>query len=111
MNSSKTQSWQLVGGSYFSFLFFPLFILAFIHRGIWWLLPAALVMIVVPLLDSVAGEDITPDELALSGLQKLLLEAAPVLFVLGNAAVIGLSARVFAGLPTERSCLQRYRSA
>jgi len=101
MRASKTQSWQLVGGSYFSYLFFPLFIVALIYRGVWWLLPAALVMIVVPVLDLVAGEDITPDELALSGLQKLLLEAAPVLFVLGNAAVIGFTAHAFAGLPTR----------
>ena len=43
-----SKSWQLVAGSYFSYLFFPLFIFAFIHRGVWWLLPAALVMIVVP---------------------------------------------------------------
>ncbi|MHB8484618.1 MAG: alkane 1-monooxygenase [Candidatus Acidiferrales bacterium] len=101
MKGSKTQSWQLVGGSYFSYLFFPLFMLGAIYRGVWWLLPASLVLIVVPVLDSIAGEDLTPDELTLSRSQKWLLEAAPVLFVLGNAAVICLGAHAFAGLPAR----------
>jgi alkane 1-monooxygenase len=100
MKVSNTQSWRLVGGSYFSYLFFPLFILAVIYRGVWWLLPASLVLIVVPVLDSLAGEDLTPDELMLSRSQKWLLEAAPAFFVLGNAVVIGLTAHIFARLTT-----------
>lgn len=100
MKVSNTQSWRLVGGSYFSYLFFPLFILALIYRGVWWLLPASLVLVVVPILDSMAGEDLTPDELVLSRSQKWLLEAAPALFVLGNAVVIGLTAHIFVRLTT-----------
>ena len=67
-----SKSWQLVALLlYFSYLFFPLFIFAFIHRGVWWLLPAALVMIVVPVLDSLAGADLTPDDLVFIGLTKM----------------------------------------
>jgi len=100
MKVSNTQSWRLVGGSYFSYLFFPLFMLAIIYGGVWWLLPASLVMVAVPILDSLAGEDLTPDEVVLSRSQKWLLEAAPAFFVLGNAVVIGLTAHIFARLAT-----------
>ena len=58
-------------------------------------------MIAVPLLDLIAGEDSTPDELTLSGTTKWLIEAAPVLFVVVNTAVIGLTAHYFAELTTK----------
>jgi|SRR5580658_9617648 alkane 1-monooxygenase len=103
MRVSKTLSWRLVCGTYFSFLFFPLFPVALIYGGIWWLVPSALVMIVVPVLDSLAGDDLTPGDLALSKSQIWLLEAAPILFVLGNAAVIGLTAHIVAGFTTSET--------
>jgi alkane 1-monooxygenase len=92
------QAWQFVGGSYFSYLFFPLFVLGVIHGGVWWLLPTVLVMSIVPILDWLAGDGLTADELTLSKLQKRVLGAAPVFFVLGNAAVVAFSAHSFAGL-------------
>ena len=100
MEGSNMQGWQLVGGSYFSYLFFPLFILAAIYRGFWWLLPVAMVMLVTPILDSLAGDDVTLGKLALSRSQEMILEVAPVFFVLGNAAVVAFSAHAFAGLTT-----------
>jgi ABC-type spermidine/putrescine transport system permease subunit I len=93
-----SESWQFVAGSYFSFLFFPLFAAGVIYGGVLWLLPALLVMVVVPLLDSPSHEDGTVGGSELSTAQKWLTEAAPALFVLGNAAVIGVTAHVFARL-------------
>jgi alkane 1-monooxygenase len=87
MEGSNMQGWQLVGGSYFSYLLFPLFILATIYRGFWWLLPAALVMLVTPIVDSLAGDDMTLGKLALSRSQEIILEVA-------------FSAHAFAGLTT-----------
>jgi len=98
VRSSKTRSWQLVGGSYFSYLFFPLFVLGVIHGGAWLLLPTALVMIVVPVLDSLSGEDVTLDHLVLSRSHRWLLEAAPALFVLADAVVVGFTAHIFGRL-------------
>lgn len=92
------QSWQFVGGSYFSYLFFPLFVLGVIRGGAWWLLSTVLVMGVVPILDWLTGDALTADKLTLSNSQERVLEAAPVLFVLGNAAVVAFSARIFGGL-------------
>lgn len=101
MKLSKGQSWQLVGGSYFSYLFFPLFILAVIHRGVWWLLPVAVVVVLTPILDSLVGDDLTLGNLAFSRSQEMILEGAPVFFVFGNAAVVAFSAHAFAGLTTR----------
>ena len=93
--------WRFVAGAYFSFLFYPLFALGLIYRGAWWLFPAALVMIVVPMLDYLAKDDLKSQRLALSEPQRFLLKFAPVLFIFGNAAVIGLTAHIFASLPTS----------
>ena len=96
----KIQAWQMALGSYFSYLLFPLFIAGHLYGGILLLLPVALVMIAVPILDWLAGQDKSPDEMTISGLPKWLANAAPFLFVVGNAAVIALSARSFAELTT-----------
>lgn len=92
------KTWQMALGSYFSCLLFPLFIAGHLYGGVLLLLPVALVMIAVPILDWLAGQDNSPDEMTISGLPKWLANAAPFLFVLGNAAVIALSAHSFTGL-------------
>ena len=92
------QSWQFVIGSYFSMLLFLLFSVAMIYRGAFFLLPVTLIMILVPILDSITGQDLTPDEIRLSRIQQYLIEAAPALFVLGNAIVIYIAACSFGGL-------------
>jgi alkane 1-monooxygenase len=101
MKSLNGRAWQIAAGSYFSFLLFPLFALGLIYRDVLLLLPAALVMIVVPILDLIAGEDTTLDELTLSGPEKWLMEVAPALFVVANSAVIALTAHFFAELSTK----------
>jgi len=94
------KTWQMALGSYFSCLLFPLFIAGRLYGGVLLLLPVALIMIAVPTLDWLAGQDTSPDEMTISGLPKWLANAAPFLFVVGNAAVIALSAHSFAGLTT-----------
>jgi alkane 1-monooxygenase len=98
---ARTESWQIVVGSYFSYLLFVLYVFAVIFRGSWLLLPAALIIVVVPILDSVSRQDLTLNELALSRVQQSLIEAAPALFVLGNAATIAITAHIFRGLTLE----------
>ena len=90
----RTESWQIVCGSYFSYLLFVLFTLSLSWRGVWLLLPASLIMGVVPSLDSLTGQDQAPAETVLSRSQQGLIEAAPALFVVGNAAVIGVTAHI-----------------
>lgn len=92
------RAWEFVAGSYFSYLFFPLFVLGVTYRGIWWLLPTALIMVVVPILDRLAGDDTALDNLILSKLQSWLLGVAPALFVVGQTVVIGFSAHNFTRL-------------
>jgi len=98
MRGASAQRWRFIAGSYFSFLFFPLFTFAVTYRGISWLVPALLVTVAVPILDSLTGEDRTIDGLQLLALQRWLAESAPALFVLGNAAVVGVTAHIFSGL-------------
>jgi len=100
-----TKPWQIVVGSYFSFLLFLLFVLSVMYRGGWLLLPAAMILIVVPVLDCLSGQDFSRDEPALSKTQRWLIEAAPVSFVLGNAAVIGVAAHIFHDLTTGEKLL------
>lgn len=98
MKGSKAESWQLVAGSYFSHLLFLLFIFSAIYKGAAWLLPVALIMIVVPILDALTGYDLSLGDLDLSKMQECLIAVSPILFVLGNAAVVGFVAHTFARL-------------
>jgi alkane 1-monooxygenase len=94
----RAESWQIVFGSYFSYLLFVLFMLSLYWRGVWWLLPAVLIMGVVPILDFLTGQDHSLPEPVLSKPQQGLVEAAPALFVLGNTTVLGMTAHIFSSL-------------
>jgi alkane 1-monooxygenase len=98
MKASNTQTWERVASAYFSHLLFPLFILGVVYRRIFLLLPVAFVMVLVPILDSLSKEDSTNGELVLSSWKKRLVEMAPLLFVIGNACVVGIGAYLFRGL-------------
>jgi alkane 1-monooxygenase len=102
---AEIKSWGTVGGSYFSFLLFGLFDLAVVRRGGWFLLPATLVMIVVPILDLVSSRALAPQKHTFSWMQERLVEVAPALFVVGNAAVIGISAHILSRMTmAEKLC-------
>lgn len=95
---SGRSAWGLVAGSYFSFLLFPFFALAVVLKGLAWLLPAALIVVIAPILDSLVAEDLTNRRAPLTSFQRSLLDVAPALFVLGNSVVILVAAHLFAQL-------------
>jgi len=94
----QSESWQIVFGSYFSYLLFVLSMLALCWRGVWFLLPTVLIIGVVPILDFLTGQDHSAPEPILSKSQQGLVEAAPALFVFGNTTVVGVTARIFSTL-------------
>src|SRR5579885_2023133 len=78
------KSWMLVAGTYFSYGLFVAFSIGYFIGGWTWLLPAILVLIVVPILDVIAGEDFSPRAALLpKSPGHLLLRFAPYGFVVG----------------------------
>jgi alkane 1-monooxygenase len=100
------KSWCVVAGSYFAYALFPLFLIGLYLRGNGLALPACFVLVIVPALDSLAGESC--DEFArldMRTLQLWLLSFAPIGFVTANTLVIWVAAAAFTQLTTFEKCL------
>ena len=100
------ESWLATVGAYFPYLLFVLFGVSERIRGLAWVLPTALVMVIVPALDVFAGEsfvDLAKEDFCV--VQRWLLRFAPIGFVVGNTFVVMFAALRFKNSSTVEQLL------
>lgn len=91
VTSAPVSSLEVLGGAYFSYGLFLCFAMAYVSRGWNWLLPALFVMVLVPTLDSLSGEDLTTRQAPPVGsTAAYLMTWAPHGFIIGYVASIAL---------------------
>ena len=102
----RSESWLATVGAYFPYILFVLFGVSERVRGLAWALPAALVMLIVPVLDILVGEtfvDFAKEDFCAA--QRWLLRFAPMGFVIGNTFVVLFTALRFKNSSTIEQSL------
>lgn len=90
---------EVIAGTYFSYGLFGCFALSYTFGGWMWLLPAFFVMVLVPALDWIAGEDLTSRHAPSEGsIAAGLLGCAPHGFIIGYVGCIALLVSILARL-------------
>jgi alkane 1-monooxygenase len=93
MSAVKANPWTAVAGAYFPYLLFGCFAMGMLRPGIALALPTVFTLGLVPLLDLMCAENRDvfqkPD---FGALQQVLLDAAPIGFVIGYAALVLVTA-------------------
>lgn len=93
MSAVKANPWSAVAGAYFPYLLFGCFAIGLLKPGVALALPTIFALGLVPLLDLICGENHDvfqkPD---FGRVQQLLLDAAPIGFVIGYFVLIVITA-------------------
>lgn len=89
----KANPWSAVAGAYFPYLLFGCFAIGLLKPGIALALPTIFTLVLVPLLDLICAENHDVfGQADFSRAQQRLLDAAPIGFVMGCAALIVITA-------------------
>jgi hypothetical protein len=85
-------TFEIIAGTYFSYALFGCFAISYAFGGWTWLLPALFVMVLVPALDWVSGEDLSARQPPPEGsIAASLLGWAPHGFIIGYVGCSGPS--------------------
>jgi len=93
MSAVRANSWTAVAGAYFPYLLFGCFAIGLLKPGIALALPTIFALGLVPLLDLICAENHeTFQKPDFGTAQQVLLDAAPIGFVIGYAALVVITA-------------------
>jgi alkane 1-monooxygenase len=96
---TRADTWRRVAGAYFPILLFAALALSTGCGGLWYAAPAAFVLVIVPILDKIAGDDrgeFSAEDFSVA--QAMLMRAAPAIFVLLYAGALIAISRIFGSL-------------